>query len=388
MPQRIDQLREAFGRIFGDTSNTSIARAPGRVNLIGEHTDYNDGYVLPIAIDKDVFVFFRPNGSASVNIHSLNYAQTASFALSDEKPDPAVQWLRYPFGVAKVLHDHSGGGVRGIDAVIDGTVPLGGGLSSSAAIEVAFALAFCTASGIQLEKLQMAKLCQRAEHQYAGVKCGIMDQYVSIFAEKDHAVFLDCRNLTHELVPFRTDAVKLVVCDTGVRHTLAGSEYNVRRAQCEEGAAYFARLMENVKNLRDLTPEGVKALGADLNPTVLQRCRHVVTENARVLEAIKALRRRNIYTFGVLMSASHDSLKNDYEVTCKELDLMVNIAEEQKGVFGSRMTGGGFGGCAISLVAIEQVDAFCKTITKQYEAATKIHPHIYVVSAEAGAGIM
>ncbi|HUW32403.1 MAG TPA: galactokinase [Planctomycetota bacterium] len=386
MEHRVNQLREAFARLYGDSQNTLLARAPGRVNLIGEHTDYNDGYVLPIAIDKDALVLFRSSGSSAVRIHSLNYGQSASFSLDDEKPDPAVQWLRYPFGVAKVLHEHAGA-LAGIDAVIESTVPLGGGLSSSAAIEVSFALAFCAASKLELDKLTLAKLCQKAEHRYAGVNCGIMDQYVSLHAEKDNAVFIDCRNITHKLVPFRTDAVKLVVCDTGVRHSLAGSEYNVRRSQCEQGAAWFSRINENVKNLRDLSPDDIKAAG-DLDPVVLKRCRHVVSEDARVLEAVKALRRRNVYQFGVLMSASHDSLKNDYEVSCRELDLMVNIADEQKGVFGSRMTGGGFGGCVISLVAVESVDPFCTALAKQYEAATKIRPQIYVVSAEAGAGIV
>jgi len=386
MEHRVTQLREAFSRLYGDAQNTLLARAPGRVNLIGEHTDYNDGYVLPIAIDKDALVLFRPSGSSAVRIHSLNYDQSASFSLDDEKPDPAVQWLRYPFGVAKVLQEHAGA-LAGIDAVVESTVPLGGGLSSSAAIEVSFALAFCTASRLELDKLTIAKLCQKAEHCYAGVNCGIMDQYVSLHAEKDNAVFIDCRNVTHKLVPFRTDAVKLVVCDTGVRHSLAGSEYNVRRSQCEQGAAWFARIIENVKNLRDLSPDDIKTAG-DLDPVVLKRCRHVVTENARVLEAVKALRRRNVYQFGVLMSASHDSLKNDYEVSCRELDLMVSIADEQKGMFGSRMTGGGFGGCVISLVAVESVDTFCTALAKQYEAATRIHPQIYVVSAEAGAGLV
>jgi len=387
MQQRIDQLRAAFASTFGDAAKTNIARAPGRVNLIGEHTDYNDGYVLPIAIDKDVLVLFRPNGSNTVNIHSLNYSQSAAFNLSDPKPDPSVQWLRYPFGVAKVLQEH-GVAVGGIDAVIEGNVPLGGGLSSSAAIEVSSALAFCSAAGAQLDSLTLAKLCQRAEHLYAGVKCGIMDQYVSIFAQKDQAVFIDCRKITHELVPFRTDVVKLVVCDTGVRHSLAASEYNVRRAQCEQGAAYFAARIENVKNLRDLVPDDIRAAGNDLDSPVLQRCRHVVTENARVLAAIKALRKKNMYSFGILMGASHESLKNDYEVSCKELDLMVNIADDQKGTFGSRMTGGGFGGCAISLVAVEHVDSFCKAITRQYESATGIHPSVYVVSPEAGAQLL
>ena len=387
MQQRIAQLRTAFSHAFGDARNTTITRAPGRVNIIGEHTDYNDGYVLPIAIDRSVLVAMRPNGSSIVNIRSVNYDQSASFDLNAEGLEADAQWLRYPFGVAKVLLAE-GHALAGIDVAVEGNVPLGGGLSSSAAVEVAFALAYCTASKLDIDPLALAQLCRKAESEYAGVNCGIMDQYVALFAEKDHAVFLDCRNLTHEQVPCRTDAVKLVVSDTGVRHSLAGSEYNTRRAQCEQGAASFARRIHGVKNLRDLAPEDVQMLGQDLESPVLERCRHVVTENARTMAAAQALRRKNVYQLGVLMSASHESLKNDYEVTCKELDLMVDIASELPGVFGSRMTGGGFGGCTISLVASEKVDDFCKALAQKYEAATGISPHIYIVAAESGAEIL
>ncbi len=380
-------MQAAFPRAFGDARKITIARAPGRVNIIGEHTDYNDGYVLPIAIDKSVLVAFRPNASHTVNIHSVNFEESASFDLCAESLEGDTHWLRYPFGVAKVLQAE-GHEVAGIDAVVQGDVPLGGGLSSSAALEVAFALAWCSASKLDIDRLTLAKLCRKAENLYAGVNCGIMDQYVGLFAEKDHAVFLDCRNLTHETAPFRTDTVKLIVSDTGVRHSLAGSEYNKRRAQCERGAAFFANELSNVKNLRDLTPEDISAFADRLEPTILQRCRHVVTENARTLAAMNALRRKNVYQLGVLMTASHESLKNDYEVTCKELDLMVDIAGELDGLFGARMTGGGFGGCVISLVAAENVDAFSETLAKRYESATGIKPHIYVVAAEAGAELL
>lgn len=387
MQQRIAQLRTAFSHAFGDARNTTITRAPGRVNIIGEHTDYNDGYVLPIAIDRSVLVAMRPNGSSIVNIQSVNYDQSASFDLDAEVLEADAQWLRYPFGVARVLQSE-GHALAGMDVAVEGNVPLGGGLSSSAAIEVAFALAYCTASKLDIAPLALAQLCRKAESEYAGVNCGIMDQYVALFAEKDHAVFLDCRNLTHEQVPCRTDAVKLVVSDTGVRHSLAGSEYNTRRAQCERGAASFARRIDHVKNLRDLVPEDVQMLGEDLESPILERCRHVVTENARTVAAAQALRRKNVYQLGVLMSASHESLKNDYEVTCKELDLMVDIALELSGVFGSRMTGGGFGGCTITLVATEKVDDFCKALAQKYEAGTGISPHMYIVAAESGAEVL
>jgi len=387
MQQRIAQVRAAFSRAFGDVEKTTITRAPGRVNIIGEHTDYNDGYVLPIAIDRSVLVAFRPNRTSAVNICSVNYDQSASFDLGAEKSDTDIQWLRYPFGVAKVLQAQ-GNEIVGIDAAVEGNVPLGGGLSSSAAIEVAFALAFCAASGLDTDPLTLAKACREAESAYAGVNCGIMDQYVALFAEKDHAVFLDCRNLTHKSVAFRTDVVKLIVTDTGVRHSLAGSEYNKRRAQCEQGAAFFARRLPGVKNLRDVALEDLRSMEDDLDSPVLDRCRHVVTENARTMAAAAAMRQKNAYQLGVLMGASHESLKNDYEVTCKELDVMVDIANELPGVFGSRMTGGGFGGCVVSLLASEHADNFCKVMARKYESATGIRPSIYMVGAEAGAQIL
>ena len=389
MHKRIDMLREAFSRLFGSADHTRAARAPGRVNLIGEHTDYNEGYVLPIAIDRDAVVLFRPNGTSAVNVHSLNFSASVSFDLADPGPPAGAPWAVYPFGVAKVLQEHSGGSLAGIDAVVESTVPLGGGLSSSAAFEVAFALAFCKAAGIEVEPLALAGLCRRAENVHAGVNCGIMDQYVSLHARKDHAVFIDCRSLTHQLVPFRTDAVKLIVCDTGVRHSLAASEYNRRRAQCEEGVAFFARNIDRpIKSLRDLTVEDVTVFASQLESPVLERCRHVVTENARTLAAVAALRKKNMYQLGVLMGASHGSLRTDYQVTCRELDLMVDIAGEIDGVFGARMTGGGFGGCTISLVAEEHANDFCKTVAREYQAATGISPAINIVTAEAGAGIL
>jgi len=387
MHHRIEQLRQAFSKSFGDAAKTLIAQAPGRVNIIGEHTDYNNGYVLPIAIDRTALVMFRPNNTRTVNITSVNYAQSASFDLDDPAGAPTDQWMRYPFGVAHVLQE-AGHPVPGIDAAVEGNVPLGGGLSSSAAIEVAFALAWCEAGHLDIDRLALAKLCRKAENKYAGVNCGIMDQYVSLFAEKDSATFIDCRSLEHKSVPFHTDAVKLVVSDTGVRHSLAGSEYNIRREQCERGVEFFKRHIERVSSLRDVAPDDVQTYAGELPSPLFERCRHVVTENLRTIAAVKALNNRNMYQLGVLMSASHQSLKNDYAVSCKELDTMVSIAEDIKGVFGSRMTGGGFGGCTVTLVAAEHVRSFSEELARRYEAATGINPKILIVSAEAGARLV
>ena len=389
MIDRENAMLLMFKELYGTDSGVGLARAPGRVNIIGEHTDYNDGFVLPIAIARDTLVAFKPNGTRNVNVFSMEQEKPESFSLEQPKDESAPIWMAYVAGVAGELQA-AGHGLVGIDMVIHSTVPIGGGLSSSAALEVSTAMAYSSAAGFEVERKKLALICQAAEHHYAGMMCGVMDQYVALFGERGLAVRLDCRLLEHEAVPLSADTAKFIVCDTGVRHELASSEYNKRRAECEQGTAIAARILKDrqVTALRDVGPSDLDNLADDLDQVVVKRVRHVVTENARVLSAVEAMRTQNHVALGVLMDASHESLRDDYEVSCKELDTLVEIAWEQNGVYGSRMTGGGFGGCTISLVDAEKVDAFCENVGPVYEAKTGIAPSIYVCGPEDGASVI
>ena len=384
--ERTDKMLDAWRSRFGQPEGLTWSRAPGRVNLIGEHTDYNDGYVLPMAIDRDVAVAFRPNGTGMVRLHSMNFEDDASFALVDPKTDPEHPWMVYPLGIARLLRER-GIAVPGLDVVFHGTVPLGGGLSSSAACSVAFSLAFLHAAGGEMPKVEIARMCQENEHRFCGVKCGIMDMFVALHAERGKAVYLDCRDLRHELVPCAFPEARWVVCDTRVKHELASSEYNRRRAQCEEARHVLAEHLIDVRSLRDVSVYHFKDLQDRVPAPMRQRARHVITENGRVLAAREAMLGGKLVDLGILMDVSHDSLDTDYEVTCDELNLLVGLARELQGVFGSRMTGGGFGGCTISLVAAEQVAAFCDHVRRGYQERTNVEPHIYVVGPEQGAEI-
>ena len=385
-PKRVETILSTWKGRFGPPEGIVWSRAPGRVNLIGEHTDYNNGYVFPIAIDRDIVVAFRPNGSGVVSIHSVNLNDDATFALVDPKADPAHPWMVYPMGLARILGE-KGIAVPGLDMVFDGTVPMGGGLSSSAALCVAFGLAYLHAAGAELPKKDLALLCQQTEHRFCGVKCGIMDQFVSLHAERGKAVYIDCRDLRHELVPCDFRDASFVVCDTRVKHELASTEYNKRRAQCEEAVHVLAEFIPGVQSLRDVNVHQFKAYQDRVPEPMRRRARHVITENQRVLAARQAMLRGKALDLGILMDTSHDSLDEDYEVTSPELNLLVKLARDCKGVFGSRMTGGGFGGCTVSLVRTDKLDEFCETVRTGYRAQTNLDPHIYVVQAEQGAEI-
>jgi len=377
----LDKLTAAFQKLY--KGQPRIYRAPGRVNLIGEHTDYNEGFVMPAAINFSTFVAITKRDDSVVRIHSDIFKEEAEIDLEKNPARRRKHWSDYPLGVAVKLKE-AGYDITGANLFIHGEVPLGSGLSSSAAIEVSTGLALLNISGVKIDRLELAKICQKAENEFVGARTGLMDQFIACFGKADHAVMLDCRSLESRSLPVPDD-VKLVVCNTMVKHELASSEYNARREQCEEGVRILSQHLPEVHSLRDVTPNDVERFRAELGEVVFKRCLHVTTENDRVLKAADALRDRDLKTFGKLMYESHQSLRDDYEVSCKELDVMVDLAKPIKGVFGARMTGGGFGGCTINLVSIEAVDEFTQTIQNSYAQATGKYPEVYICSAADGA---
>ncbi len=375
------EVSKAFEALYG--RKPRVFRAPGRVNLIGEHTDYNDGFVMPAAIEFSTWVGAAARSDRKLAIHSENFAESREFPLDDPEAHGDKHWSDYVRGVAVAL-ERRGHKVHGADLYIRGEVPIGSGLSSSAAIEVSTALALLAVSGISLDKKQIALLGQAAENEFVGMRCGIMDQFISCHGKADHALMLDCRSLDYRLLPLPPNA-RLVICNTMVHHALAGGEYNKRRADCEAGVKHLAQFLPGIKALRDVTVADLERHGNGLPEVVYRRCRHVVSEDGRMEQAAVALNGGHLETFGELMYASHASLRIDYEVSCAELDVMVDLASRVKGVYGARMTGGGFGGCTINLVQAEQVDEFKATVAPGYEKATGKTPVIYVTSAVAGA---
>jgi galactokinase len=378
------QLLESFRARFGTAS--TIYRAPGRVNLIGEHTDYNEGFVLPAAIGFCCWVAAAPRSDRKLVIHSENFNETVEVSLDSLAPLGKKHWANYPVGVAWAL-EQSGKRLSGASVFIAGEVPLGAGLSSSAAIEVAVGFALLNQSGLKVDRIELAKLCQRAENEFVGARVGIMDQFVSCNGRAAHALLLDCRSLEFELVKLPAD-VQLVICNTMVKHEISSGEYNTRRAECEEGVRVLQSVLPAIRALRDVTLAQLEKHRGLLARKVFLRCRHVITENARVIKSVEAFKKGNLRALGPLMRDSHQSLRDDYEVSCKELDLMTEIAASQPGVIGARMTGGGFGGCTINLVETSGADDFKRLLGAQYLSKTGLSPEIYVSSASEGAQIV
>jgi galactokinase len=370
----------AFRSAF-DFSPRNLYRAPGRVNLIGEHTDYNDGFVLPMAIDRAVWLAAAPRSDRRVRLiaPSLSTEACSAFALDGLQPDTEQRWTNYVRGVLALL-DQAGHGIRGMDLAYAGDVPIGAGLSSSAAVEVVIATAARDLFGLPLSELEIAQICQRAEHEFAGTHCGLMDQLISVAGREGHALLIDCRSFSWQAVPL-PGSVGVVICDTGKRRSLSNSAYNERRAQCEEGARRLG-----VPSLRDLDVASFEARANALSPLLRKRCRHVVHENERTLRAAEALRRGDVALFGRLMNESHTSLRDLYEVSCDELDLMAALARSQPGCWGARMTGAGFGGCAVALVDGNAVDGFLQAVASCYERQAQRTPILYLCQAAAGAG--
>jgi galactokinase len=370
-------LLDAFRRRFGQPARL-VAEAPGRVNLIGEHTDYNEGHVLPLAIDRTVAVAAAPQADA-VHAYSLDYDQEDSFSLAEIRPLPEGGWRNYVRGVAWALRE-AGHGLRGLQLALSGDVPIGAGLSSSAALEVAVAGAFAVGEGPP-DPRDLAILAQRSENDFVGVQCGIMDQFAAVFGQAHHALLIDCRSLDVEPVPLRLDeqGVAVVIVDSAVRRALGDSPYNERRRECAQAAAALG-----LPALRDVAPDELEARRRELPPELYRRARHVATEEARVTAAVGALRRGDLETLGRLLCESHRSLRDDFQVSCPELDMLVDLAARVEGVLGARLTGAGFGGCTLNLVRRESLDAFRRGVLQAYRERSGLAAEMHLVRASRG----
>jgi galactokinase len=375
-------LRKAFTEHYGRAPR--LFRAPGRVNLIGEHTDYNDGFVLPMAIEHETVVAASARDDRRVRAFSLNLNEAVEFDLDHPGKPLRGLWVDYLEGVAQAL-EQDGVPLKGADLMVASDVPVGAGLSSSAALEVSTGLALVSVSGQSIDRVKLALAGQRAEHEYVGTKCGIMDQFVAALGRAGHALLIDCRSLTATPVPLDTTSVTIVICDSRVRHELSDSEYNVRRAECERGVEILKEILPGIKALRDVTSEDFERHKGRLPEPVRARCHHVITENERTLAAVQALRRNDMEEMGRLMAGSHQSLRDDFEVSCAELDLLVEIAGGFRGCLGARMTGGGFGGSTVNLVRRDALEEFQEVVEREYTRATNISPNVYVADAGDGA---
>ncbi len=374
-----EQVVQAFEGRFG-TGPIYIVRAPGRVNLIGEHTDYNDGFVLPMAIDRAIWIALRARDDSAVHVQSLDFDETTHFAL-DNLQQADAGWAEYLKGVAWSLQEE-GYALKGWEGVIAGDVPRGAGLSSSAALELATARAFAAVGDLPWDAAKMAKLCQRAENEWVGMRCGIMDQMISAAGQSGHALLIDCRSLETETVPLPPGMVA-VVLDTATRRGLVDSVYNQRRAECEAAATFFG-----VRALRDVRVEQFQARADALDEVTRRRARHVISENARTLQAVQSMREGDANGVGRLMDASHASLRDDFEVSSDELDQMVVCARRQPMCRGARMTGAGFGGSAVALVDDAGAEVFADAVVACYREATDLEPEVITCTATDGAEVV
>ncbi len=376
-------VRELFRARFG--REPLVVRSPGRVNLIGEHTDYNEGFVLPAAVDRAILLAVAANGEPCCRLVAADLDDGADGDLTRlERSEKG--WPNYLLGVVDQLQ-RRGIGVPGFDCVFGGDIPLGAGMSSSAAIAAGLAFALDELFAFGLDRLALAKLAQQAEHEFVGVRCGIMDQFVNLFGAADHALKLDCRSLEYELVPFAFADIRIVLCDTGVKHALGATEYNVRRGQCETGVRILQQHRPGIRSLRDVDLKMLAAHRHELDPVVYRRCRYVIEENARLQAGCGDLERGDLAAFGGRMYGSHRGLRDDYEVSCPELDALVEIAQPLPGVIGARMMGGGFGGCTINLVRAEAVADLTGVVEKEYRRRTGRDTRIFVTRITGGTAV-
>ncbi len=385
--ERLSALRQSFARLFGQTPR--LFRAPGRVNLIGEHTDYNDGFVMPVAISRSTVIAASPRDDRQLHMSSLDFREASGGNVrvsSLDDPRPARAWTDYITGVAAML-ERRGLRLRGANLLVASDIPAGAGLSSSAALEMASGWALLHTAGQEMDRTELALAGQEAEHAFVGTLCGIMDQYISANGRAGQATCLDCRSLSAEQLQL-PEGFDIVICNTGVKHELASSEYNVRRRECQQGVELLRRFLPRIQNLRDVSLPDFERYRDALPEVIQRRCRHVITENQRVLRTREALREGHWNKLSELLAASHQSLRMDYEVSCAELDLMVDLAQRAPGFLAGRMTGGGFGGCTVNLVERQRSEAFVKAVLTGYNRRTGgncgIQAEAYVVASASG----
>jgi galactokinase len=379
-----ESVRAAFGTTFGDVDGVIVAMAPGRVNLIGEYTDFNDGFVFPMTVDRGVYFAIRSRDDTQARVASVRYNELVEYELDEfEAPKPG-SWSSYVLGVVEELRLR-GHLDRGFEAVVDGNLNLGAGLSSSAALEVATAVALQQVMGFEMDRVELVKMCQHVEHNYANVLCGIMDQFACGIGRSGHALLLDCRSLDYENIPVELGDYRVVIISSEVKRSLASSAYNTRRAECQEGVEHFSRDDKSVCALRDVDAGLFEAHKDELTPVVRRRCRHVISENQRALDAAAALQAGQLEVFGDLMKASHRSLRDDFEVSCPELDMLVKLANSTDGVLGSRMTGAGFGGCTVSIVHKDSIGLLMDNLIA-YTAGFNLTPGVFVLEGNMEAG--
>jgi galactokinase len=388
MPSETPHIRQQFEERFGPGERIHVVRAPGRVNLIGEHTDYNDGFVFPMAIEPEVRIVCRGRDDATVRLASTLYPnQVATFSVAEKIRPGERKWANYCKGVAAEMVA-AGIPLVGMEALISNTLPVGGGLSSSAALEVAMGQALLTLAGVEMDRARLALLAQKAEHDFAGVPVGIMDQTIVASGRSGHVMLLDCRDLSRQFVALDEKEVRVAIVNSMVKHELSGGEYANRRRECEEGVKFFRQHNPEIRALRDVSISQLNATQGKLSDVIMRRCRHVVTENARTTEAAAKLGRRDYEEVGELMLESHDSLRRDYEVTVPELDYLVEQAMHVRGVYGARMTGGGFGGCIVALVQPRAVDPLREHLITKYSEQFGRQPVMFVTSATSGVSVI
>lgn len=380
----VERLRKKFRELYGQ--EPIVVAAPGRVNLIGEHTDYNEGFVLPGAVDKRMYVAIAAVSEPAITIYANQFKESFTFN-PEENIQPVSGWMNYLLGVTHHIKA-AGKTVGGAQVLIDGDIPVGAGMSSSAALCSAYGFALNELFNLGLSRMELAFIGQKTEHTFVGVKCGIMDQFASLHGKKGHVMKLDCRSLEYEYIPFDFPDHKIVLVNSMVTHSLAGSEYNVRRQQCEEGVSIIKRSFPEIKSLRDVSLDMLQQHQHAMTPVVYDRCWYVVTEEERLISGCEALQHGDLDTFGKLMIATHNGLSKQYAVSCTQLDFLAERAGFIEGVVGSRMMGGGFGGCTINIVHTEMVDSFKEKIQQSFEGLFKVTPEVYITQVEDGTHVV